>query len=397
MIIKKYKIMSKLLNVYFKPIYFFILSGFIFGSINIPAQSKINKFASADSIIETAIYDTSFPGAVLLVQMNGKIVHQKAYGHYTYDPASGNISLNTMFDMASCTKVVATTTAAMICYDRGLFKIDDKVSEYLPQFGKNGKENITIRNLLVHDSGLAPDIKSYKIYNPNENKTDEIMNEIYNDSLSYPTGTESIYSDLNFIVLGKIIEKVTGLPLDKFCYKNIFKPLKMKSTMFNPPSSLINIIAPTEIDNYWRFRLIRGTVHDETSQLLGGVAGHAGLFSTAGDIAKLMQMLLQKGRYKGKKYIRKSTVEMFTKKQSDLSSRALGWDTKSPEYSSAGHLFSSISYGHTGFTGTSIWVDPVRNLFIVFLTNRVYPTRNNLKILKVRPLVHDAIMQSLNF
>ena len=389
--------MFKLFRTYFKKSYSFFLLGFIFCSINIPAQSKINKFASVDSVIENAISDSSFPGAVLLVQMNGKIILRRAYGHYTYDPASGNIRLNTMFDLASCTKVVATTTATMMCYDRGLFKLDDKVSEYLPQFGKNGKQNITIRNLLVHDSGLAPDIKSYKIYNPNENKTNKIMNEIYNDSLSYPTGTKSVYSDLNFIVLGKIIEKVTGVPLDKFCYKNIFKPLKMKSTMFNPPSSLIYRIAPTEIDNYWRFRLIRGTVHDETAQLLGGVAGHAGLFSTTGDIAKLMQMLLQKGRYKGKNYIRKSTVEMFTKKQSDLSSRALGWDTKSPEYSSAGHLFSSLSYGHTGFTGTSIWVDPVRNLFVIFLTNRVYPTRNNLKILKVRPLVHDAIMQSLNF
>ncbi|HUX93609.1 MAG TPA: serine hydrolase [Ignavibacteriaceae bacterium] len=367
------------------------------GSINIPAQSKNNNFADVDNIIETAISDSSFPGAVLLVQMNGKIIHEKAYGHYTYDPASGNISLNSMFDLASCTKVVATTTAAMICFDRGLFNIDDKVSEFLPQFAKNGKENITIKNLLVHDSGLPPDIKSYKIYNPNENKTNEIMNEIYNDSLSYPTGTKSVYSDLNFIILGKIIEKVTGVSLDKFCYKNIFKPLKMKSTMFNPPSSLMNRIVPTEIDNYWRFRLIRGTVHDETAQLLGGVAGHAGLFSTAGDIAKLLQMLLQKGRYKGRNYIKKSTVEMFTKKQSDISSRALGWDTKSPEYSSAGHLFSSLSYGHTGFTGTSIWVDPVRKLFVVLLTNRVYPTRDNLKILKVRPLVHDAIIQSISF
>ena len=388
---------SNLLFFCFKPVYFFSLSVIILGSINIPAQSKNNKFADVDNIIETAISDSSFPGAVLLVQMNGKIIHEKAYGHYTYDPASGNIKLNSMFDLASCTKVIATTTAAMICFDRGLFNIDDKVSEYLPHFGKNGKENITIRNLLVHDSGLPPDIKSYKIYNPNENKTNEIMNEIYNDSLSYLTGTKSVYSDLNFIVLGKIIEKVTGVTLDKFCYKNIFKPLKMKSTMFNPPASLMNRIVPTELDNYWRFRLIRGTVHDETAQLLGGVAGHAGLFSTAGDIAKLLQMLLQKGIYKGRNYIKKSTVEMFTKKQSDISSRALGWDTKSPEYSSAGHLFSSLSYGHTGFTGTSIWVDPVRNLFVVFLTNRVYPTRNNLKILKVRPLVHDSIMQSLNF
>ena len=165
--------------------------------------------------------------------------------------------------------------------------------------------------------------------------------------------------------------------------------------MFNPPASLVERIAPTEIDNYWRYRLIRGTVHDETSQLLGGVAGHAGLFSTAGDLAKLLQMLLQKGTYHNRRYIKASTVEMFVKKQSDLSTRALGWDTKAPKYSSAGKLFSNVSYGHTGFTGTSVWTDPTRNLIVVFLTNRVYPTRENLKILRVRPEVHDAIIEAL--
>ena len=165
--------------------------------------------------------------------------------------------------------------------------------------------------------------------------------------------------------------------------------------MFNPPKSLVNRIAPTENDNYWRHRQIRGTVHDETSQLLNGVAGHAGLFSTAGDIAKLLQMLLQKGIYMGKRYIEASTVEMFVKKQSDLSSRALGWDTKSPVHSTAGDFFSSNSYGHTGFTGTSVWTDPVRKLFVIFLTNRVYPTRNNSKIRRVRPKVHNAVIKAI--
>ena len=221
------------------------------------------------------------------------------------------------------------------------------------------------------------------------------MDEIYNDSLIYPTGTKMVYSDLNFILMGKIIEKVTGTTLDKFCEKNIFKPLGMNSTMFNPPDSLVYRIAPTEYDSYWRHRQIWGTVHDETSQLLGGVAGHAGLFSTAGDLAKLLQMLLNKGTYNGKRYIKASTIEMFVKKQSDLSSRALGWDTKSYGHSSAGNLFSTISYGHTGFTGTSAWTDPTRNLFVVLLTNRVYPTRKNLKILKVRPMVHNAVIEAL--
>ena len=361
-------------------------------SFLIPANK--NKFESADSIINSAIADSAFPGAVLLIQKDGKIIHQKAFGYFTYDNSSGRISVNTMYDLASLTKVIATTTATMICYDRGLFKLDDKVAKYLPEFGVNGKENVSIRNLLVHDSGLRPDI-AYRTFDTVGNKEKEVMDEIYNDSLIYPTGTKMVYSDLNFILMGKIIEKVTGTTLDKFCEKNIFKPLGMNSTMFNPPDSLVYRIAPTEYDSYWRHRQIWGTVHDETSQLLGGVAGHAGLFSTAGDLAKLLQMLLNKGTYNGKRYIKASTIEMFVKKQSDLSSRALGWDTKSYGHSSAGNLFSTISYGHTGFTGTSAWTDPTRNLFVVLLTNRVYPTRKNLKILKVRPMVHNAVIEAL--
>ena len=277
-------------------------------------KNNKSKFDNVDKVIESAIADSAFPGAVLLVQQNGKILYEKAYGHYTYDTSSGHIKLNTMYDLASLTKVIATTTAAMMCYDRGLFKLDDKVAKYLPKFGVNGKENVTIRNLLVHDSGLRPDIPSYRAFDSVKNKAQGVMNEIYNDSLVYPTGTKMVYSDLNFILMGKIIEKVTGLRLDKFCEKYIFKPLGMKNTMFNPPDSLVYRIAPTEYDNYWRHRQIRGTVHDETSQLLGGVAGHAGLFSTAGDIAKLLQMLLQKGEYRGKRYIKASTVEMIVKK-----------------------------------------------------------------------------------
>ena len=354
------------------------------------------KWIAVDNVVRHAIQDSAFPGAVLLVEQNGKIIHEKAFGHYMYDLKSGKVALNSIYDLASCTKVVATTTATMICYDRGLIKLDDKVAKYFPQFAVHGKENVTIRNLLLHDSGLRPDIKSFKAYDSVSDKVDAVMNEIFQDSLIYPTGTEMVYSDLNFILLGKIIEKVTGESLDKFCKENIFKPLNMKSTMFNPPKKLIFRIAPTEIDNYWRHRLIRGEVHDETSALLGGVAGHAGLFSDAGDIAKLLQMLLQKGNYRGRQIIKRKTVELFVKKQSDLSSRALGWDTKSPEGSSAGSLFSDLSYGHTGFTGTSMWTDPVRKLFVIFLTNRVFPTRNNLKILKVRPLLHDEVIRAVD-
>ena len=359
-------------------------------------NSAKQKWIAVDNFVRRAIQDSSFPGAVLLVEQNGKIIHEKAFGHYMYDLKSGKVALNSIYDLASCTKVVATTTATMICYDRGLIKLDDKVAKYFPQFAVHGKENVTIRNLLLHDSGLRPDIKSFQAYDSVSDKVDAVMNEIFQDSLIYPTGTKMVYSDLNFILLGKIIEKVTGESLDKFCKEYIFKPLNMNSTMFNPPKNLIFRIAPTEIDNYWRHRLIRGEVHDETSALLGGVAGHAGLFSDAGDIAKLLQMLLQKGNYKGRQIIKSKTVELFVKKQSEFSSRALGWDTKSPQGSSAGSLFSDLSYGHTGFTGTSMWTDPVRKLFVIFLTNRVFPTRNNLKILKVRPLLHDEVIRAVD-
>ncbi len=354
------------------------------------------NFQGVDSVINAAIRDSAFPGAELLVAQNGVILHFKAYGHYTYNDTSGVISRNTMYDLASLTKVIATTTATMICYDRGLFKLDDKVAKYIPQFGVNGKENVTIRNLLVHDSGLRPDItRKLASFDTVKNKPQAVLNEIYNDSLVYRTGSKMVYSDLNMIVMGKIIEKVTGERLDQFTEKEIFEPLGMSSTMFNPPKSLIYKIAPTEYDNYWRHRQIRGTVHDETAALLGGVAGHAGLFSDASDLAKLLQMLLQKGVYQGRRFIKASTVNLFIKKQSNLSTRALGWDTKSPKRSSAGHFFSNLSYGHLGFPGTSVWTDPTRKLFVVFLTNRVYPTRKDIKIRAVRPVVHDAVIKAI--
>ena len=206
---------------------------------------------------------------------------------------------------------------------------------------------------------------------------------------------KTVYSDLGIITLGKIIEKVTGKSLDIFCKDEIFNPLNMNSTFFNPNDSLKKLCAPTEIDNYWRMKTLQGEVHDETSAMLNGVAGHAGLFSTADDIAKLMSVLLNKGKLNQKQFIKQSTIEFFTKRYSSESSRALGWDTKSESGSSSGEYFSINSFGHTGYTGTSIWADPERNLFVVFLTNRVYPTRENTKIQKVRPQLHNAVIKSI--
>ena len=359
----------------------------------VEGTSDEKSFSSVDHIIQKAIKDSAFPGAVLLVAQNGKVLHKKAFGHLTYDPASAPMQTNTLFDLASVTKVIATTTATMLCYDRGLFKLDDKVVKYLPKFGAQGKQNITIRNLLLHNSGFPPFKRFYLTYKT----SDEVLADIYNTKLDYPTGTKMVYSDLGIITLGKIIEKVTKKTLDKFCADEIFSPLGMTETFFNPPKEFKSRCAPTENDTYWRHRQLIGEVHDEASSMLGGVAGHAGLFSTVDDMAKLLQMLLQKGMYQGKQFIKSSTVEMFVKRQSGESSRALGWDTKDGEgFSSAGNLFSLQSYGHTGYTGTSVWTDPTRNLFVILLTNRVYPTRENTKIIRLRPVIHDAVIEALD-
>jgi len=358
------------------------------------SESSIRQrnFSSVDEIIQKSIRDSAFPGAVLLIAQNGKILHKKAFGRFTYDQSSALMQTNTLFDLASVTKVIATTTAAMLCFDRGLLKLDDKVVKYFPQFGVQGKKNITIKNLLLHTSGLPPFIRFYLTCKNKE----EVLQKIFTAKLEYPTGAKTVYSDLGIIVLGKIIEKITKKSLDTFCTDEIFLPLGMTETCFNPAKELRDRCAPTENDTYWRHRQLVGEVHDEASSLLGGVAGHAGLFSTADDLSKLLQMLLQKGMYQGRQFIKPATVELFTSRQSNGSTRALGWDTKlGEEFSSAGHLFSNLSYGHTGYTGTSVWTDPTRKLFVILLTNRVYPSRENNKLIRLRPVIHDAVIRTL--
>ncbi len=366
-------------------------------ALNVSCQNNNNQqseydFIQVDEIIQLAIKDSAFPGAVILISKEGKIIYEKAFGHLTYDDTSATVTINTIYDIASLTKVIATTTAVMICYDKNLFSLDDPVAKYLPEFSQNGKEKVTIKNLLLHNSGLPAFKRFYKIFS----SADEIIKDIYKTALSYKPGSKTVYSDLGFITLTKIVEQVTGKGFDVFCKEEIFIPLQMNSTFFNPPDSLIYKIAPTEYDNYWRNKLVWGEVHDETASLLNGVAGHAGLFSTAKDLSNLLQMLLDGGRYKNIQLIIPETVKLFTNRYSDKSTRLLGWDTKSGEKSSAGNLFDITSFGHTGFTGTSVWIDPTRNLFLVFLTNRVYPTRENKKLYKVRPALHDEVINALN-
>ncbi len=354
-------------------------------------QNNNYDFTNIDKVVRSAITNNAFPGAVVLVSKEGKIIYKKAFGHLTYDDTSAVVTSNTIYDIASLTKVIATTTAAMICYDKNLFSLDDPVVKYLPEFSQNGKKKVTIKNLLLHNSGLPAFKRFYKNYS----SADEVIKDIYKTPLSYETRSKTVYSDLGFITLAKIVEQVAGKKFDAFCNEEIFKPLDMNSTYFNPPDSLKYIIAPTEYDDYWRNKLVWGEVHDETAFMLNGVAGHAGLFSTASDISHLLLMLLNEGIYNSKHIITGKTIQLFTKRYSEQSTRALGWDSKSNTGSSAGDLFDSTSFGHLGFTGTSVWIDPRRDLYVVFLTNRVYPTRKNKKLYKVRPALHNAIIKAI--
>ncbi|MGB5892994.1 MAG: serine hydrolase domain-containing protein [Ignavibacteriaceae bacterium] len=355
-------------------------------------QQSENNFTQVDEIILSAIKDSAFPGAVVLVSKDRKIIYEKSFGHLTYNDTSATVTKNTIYDIASLTKVIATTTAAMICYDNNLFLLDDPVAKYIPEFSQNGNEKVTIKNLLLHNSGLPAFKRFYKNYS----SADEVIKDIYKTPLSYETGSKTVYSDLGFITLAKIVEQVTGKRFDAFCKEKIFIPLQMNSTFFNPADSLLYKIAPTEYDNYWRNELVWGEVHDETASLLNGVSGHAGLFSTAKDISNLLLLLLNDGTFNGHQIIKSATVKLFTTRYSDKSTRALGWDTKSGEKSSAGNLFDITSFGHTGFTGTSVWIDPTRKLFVVLLTNRVYPIRENKKLYEVRPVLHDAVIITLD-
>lgn len=347
-------------------------------------------FQNIDSIILDAIKERAFPGCQLLVVKDGEIVLNRNYGSLGYSKNFSPVTDSTIYDLASLTKVVGTTSAIMKLVDSGLISLDDKVAKYIPEFTSHGKDKITIKNLLLHNSGLP----AYQKFYLTCKTAKEVIDSIYNSSLIYNVGDSTVYSDLGFIVLGKLIEQVTGLSLDEYLKREFFEPLGMYNTLFNPPESILHRVAPTEEDTLWRKKLVHGAVHDETAALLNGVAGHAGLFSNALDLAKFTQMILSGGSYADVKFLKPETVKLFTERTDNTQKRGLGWDFKSTNgYSSAGKLFSPKSFGHTGFTGTSIWIDPKRNVFVIFLTNRVHPSRSNNKIQNIRPALHDAIME----
>ena len=348
------------------------------------------KLAKLDTIMEKAIQDSATPGAVLLVAKDGVIVYHKAFGTYTYDPYSREVDINSVYDLASVTKVAATTISIMKLYEEGKLKLDDPVAKYLPKFAQNGKEKVTIRNLLLHNSGLPPWRPFYKICKTAK----DVIDSIFATPLVYKTGTQTKYSDLGFITLGKVVEKITGMPLDQYVKKTFYEPLGMKSTTFNPPKEWLDRIAPTEYDSTIG-GFIHGVVHDENARKLGGVAGHAGLFSTARDLAVLMQMILNGGTYGGKRFFKPETVKLFTSRQEN--NRGLGWDNALSPYgkSALAGAFGPNAFGHTGFTGTSVYVYPEKKIIAVLLTNRVHPTRANKKHIPLRRAVHRAIVEAL--
>ena len=344
-----------------------------------------------DRTVRAAIRDSAFPGAQLAVGVEGRLVYEKAFGTMTYDPESAEITRNSLFDLASLTKVFATTAAAMMLVEKGKIDLDDAVGDYLPAFGEGEKSVITLRHLLTHTSGFPP-FRRFFLFCSNSS---EALDSIYATPLVATPGDTTIYSDLGMITMGKVVEQVSGLSLDEYLSREVYLPLGMASTMFTPPTSLAERIVPTEYDSLWRHALVRGMVHDENAALLGGVSGHAGLFSTATDLAVFVQMLLNDGLYAGHRYLSAGTIQQFVGSRPEQR-RFLGWDFRYPVGSSSGSLFSASAFGHTGFTGTSVWVDPERRLFVVFLTNRVHPTRANRRIYDVRPTVHDTIIRSLN-
>lgn len=378
-----------------------------------PAISFTQKkydFTKVDEIIENAIKERVFPSAVLIVGNSKDIIYQNAYGRLTYEDDARITTINTIYDLASVTKVIATTSAIMKLYDDGKIDLNAPVASYIPEFGNNGKLDITVTNLLLHNSGLTAWTPFYQ--DSTMTSPEKVKNAIFTCTKEYETGTKTVYSDYNAFLLGEIAERISGIRLNKFCTENIFTPLGMTDTDFLIPMSEDYRIAPTENDEYWRMQLLVGYVHDELAAMLEGVSGNAGLFSTAPDLYKFMKMMLNKGKYVDTKKMPKDslselftsqTVELFTTKPTGLgynNSRTLGWETKGLPTTyppQCGYRFSNECFGHTGYTGTSVWADKDKDLIVIFLTNRVYPKRGNEEIKNIRPKMHDEVCKTLGY
>src|SRR2546423_1562942 len=347
---------------------------------------SVERLARMDAVIQDSITKKELPGAVVLVARHGKIVWRKVYGARAVEPQREPMTAHTVFDLASLTKVVTTTTSIMILVEQGKIRLGDSVTQFIPEMKGEGRDAITIEQLLTHMTGFAPDFDLRDRWTG----YDEAMKRLYREPLRNPPGTRFVYSDINFIALREVVHRVSGLMLDEFARRNIFAPLGMRDSGFRPDAKLKTRIAPTEKRrgqmNYlgdtgadagskgdeW----LRGEVHDPTSFRMRGVAGHAGLFSTADDLASFCQMLLNGGVFRGTRILSPMTIASMTRPHAVSESggaRVLGWDIASSFSTNRGDLFPLGSFGHTGFTGTSIWIDPASDSFVIFLSNRVHP------------------------
>ena len=377
-----------------------------------------DSLARVDRIIDAAIRDGATPGAVLAVGRGDRVVRLRGYGNLDWAssatlPAGTAATDSSLYDLASLTKVVATTTGVMQLIDSGRLSLDTRIGEHLPEWSRGWKREVTVRHLLTHQGGLPPFLPFWRTLR-GEEAYREAFAALEPDYEPGEDGDPTVYSDIGFMTLGFLIEEVSGQPLDYYLHESVFRPLGMTETWFEPPRSLYRRTAPTEVDTVYRHRHVHGEVHDENAHALEGVAGHAGLFSSARDLSKFAAWILAAAR-EGRglaaadrpppgPYTRSfsarldspspETVARFTARAAPASSRALGWDTPSGR-SSAGDYFGEEAFGHTGFTGTSFWVDPELDLFVVLLTNRVNPTRDNRKHIALRRAVHDAVATSI--
>ena len=348
------------------------------------------RLAQLDEVIETSIAQEETPGAVVLVARQGRIVYRKSFGHRALIPHQEAMTLDTLFDVASLTKVLATATSILILVEEGKVSLTDRVSQYLPPFAQKGKDPITVVQLLTHYSGLRADLD---LDQPWEGYETAIELAFQEKPIS-PPGEQFIYSDINYIVLAEMVREVSGQTLNEFAAKRIFLPLGMTKTRFLPPPQVHDQIAPTDFRDG---QLLRGVVHDPTTARMGGVAGHAGVFSTVEDTAIYAQMILNGGLYNGVRILSPLSVLQMTTPQSPVGAtdwRGLGFDIRTPFSGPRGDLFPVGSVGHTGFTGTSLWIDPVSEVFVILFTNRVHPDGEG-SVISLRKRVASVVAASV--
>ncbi len=356
-------------------------------TVSTEAAQGRSGFAAIDALMQAAVERGAIPGGVVLIGHNGKIDYRKAFGSRSIEPAREPMTVDTIFDLASLTKCIATTTSMMQLISEGRVRLNDPVAAYLPEFKQNGKEDITVRELMTHFSGLPPDLD---LNSPWQGRATAFAMAMQAKPI-YPPGTRFLYSDINFETLGFLVEKVTGMSLNEYASAKVFRPLGMKDTSFLPPAGWMPRIAPTQYDE--QGKMLRGVVHDPTARRMGGVAGHAGLFSTADDLARFAQALLS-----GDTILSSLDVEKMSTPQQPATAaslRGLGWDIDSPFASNRGELLPVGSFGHTGFTGTSLWIDPVTETYVIILTNAVHPNGHG-SVVSLRAHIATAVVDALD-